>query len=123
MPCVWKRNCIIRTISARFTRVKDWGTRFGTGSTPSAAATAYPDKEALLPALTGGRDRLSAALGAMGETGLAEPLPDVRFRDSLPTIGHAVIHILSGHTALHLGQLVVWRRVLRLAVVTEPLNE
>lgn len=59
----------------------------------------------------------------MGDAGLAESLPDVRYRDKFPTIGHAVIHILSGHTALHLGQLTVWRHAMRLPLVVEPLNQ
>ena len=59
----------------------------------------------------------------MGEAGLAKPLPDVRYRDRFPSIGYAAVHILSGHTALHLGQLTVWRRAMGLANVSEPLNE
>jgi hypothetical protein len=101
----------------------DWEEKFGTGSTPVADESAYPDKEALLEALADGKSRLSAALQEMGDVGLAEPLPDVRYRDKFPTIGHAVIHILSGHTALHLGQLTVWRHAMQLPLVVEPLNQ
>jgi hypothetical protein len=100
-----------------------WGHTFGTGSTPIADPSAYPDKEALLRALDDGRQRLAAALTGKGEAGLVEPLPDARHRQRLPTIGHAVLHILASHTALHLGQLTVWRRVMGLEVVPEPLND
>ena len=81
----------------------DWGQHFGTGSIPVGDTAAYPDKEALLCALEDGKDRLTAALLAMEETDLSEPLPNVRYRKQFPTIGHAVVHILSGHTAMHLG--------------------
>ena len=100
----------------------DWGNRFGTGSTPIDDATKYPDKEKLLRTLDEAKAKLSAALEESGESGLTAPLPDVRYRDRFPTIGHAVIHILSGHTALHLGQLTVWRRAMRLDIVPEPLS-
>jgi hypothetical protein len=100
----------------------DWGQQFGTGSTPVADPNAYPSKAALLAALDDGKVRLTAALGKMTEGDLNQPLPDVRFRGQFPTVGHAVLHILSGHTALHIGQLTVWRRVMGLDVVPEPLN-
>lgn len=100
-----------------------WETLFTTGSTPVADAVVYPNKETLLKAIEDGRDRLAKAMTSIGAAGLAEPLPDARYRDRFPTIAHAAIHILSGHTALHLGQLTVWRRALGLGNVTEPLSE
>ena len=47
---------------------------------------------------------------------LARSLPAERYRDLLPTIGDAVLHILAGHTAIHLGQLKVWRRAAGLTI-------
>lgn len=101
----------------------EWEERFGTGSTPVADGAAYPEKEELLRVLDDGRQRLASALNELGETGLAASLPDERYRHRFPTIGHAVIHILSGHTALHLGQLTVWRHAMRLPLAVEPLNQ
>jgi phosphinothricin acetyltransferase len=101
----------------------DWEQRFGTGSTPVADAAAYPSKATLLGALGDGKERVVAALVSLGETGLARSLPDVRYRERFPTIGHAVTHILSGHTALHLGQLTVWRWAMGLKVVAETLDD
>ena len=43
------------------------------------------------------------------------PLPDKRFRDTFPTLGHAVLHILAGHVAVHVGQLGAWRRAMGMA--------
>ena len=101
----------------------DWETKFGTGSEPVSATDAYPDKASLLQVLEDSKERLFAVVRSLGEAGLAKPLPDVRYRDCFPTIGHAIVHILSGHTALHLGQLTVWRRGMKLGVATEPSSE
>ena len=100
----------------------DWQERFGTGSTPVCDTTQYPDKEALLSRIDEAKTKLSEGLHDLGDSGLTSPLPDIRYRDRFPTIGHAVIHILSGHTALHLGQLTVWRRAMGLSAKTEPLD-
>ena len=102
---------------------EDWEGKFGTGSTPVAAPSVYPDKESLLGILEDSKERLWSAIRFLGKAGLAKPLPDVRYQDQFPTVAHAVVHILSGHTAQHLGQLTVWRRTMNLAVTPEPLNE
>jgi len=96
-----------------------WDQQFGTGSTPVTDVTAYPDKAALLKALDDGQARLAAALTDLGQAGLSQPLPDVRYRDQLPTIGHAAIHILAGHTAMHVGQVAAWRKAMGLPAVVE----
>lgn len=101
----------------------DWEKRFGTGSTPVADPTAYPGKTSLLETLKDGQQRLTQRLKAMGEVAMAEPLPDVRYRDRIPTVGHAVLHILTSHTAMHVGQITVWRRAMGLTAVPEPLND
>ncbi len=94
----------------------DWAEKFGPGSKPVPNAEAYPDKTALLSLLDDGEQRLRRALAVKTDADLARPLPDDRYRDVLPTIGHAVLHILAGHTAIHLGQLKVWRRAAGLAI-------
>jgi hypothetical protein len=88
----------------------EWVARFGTGSIPVADRSAYPAKGALLDALTDAVNRVSARLTALGTEGLAAPLPDERYRALFPTVGHAVIHILLAHTAVHVGQVSAWRR-------------
>lgn len=37
-------------------------------------------------------------------------LLDERHRATYPTLAHAVLHVLVGHTAFHVGQLVAWAR-------------
>jgi len=98
---------------------EDWAARFGTGSVPTADRAAYPAKSVLLENLAEGQRRLVEALAATGEDGLAAPLPDERLHHLFPTLGHAVLHILTAHTAVHVGQISVWRR----AVGMGPLEE
>jgi hypothetical protein len=100
----------------------EWEAKFGTGSLPVEDATAYPSKVELLIAYDDGQHRLASRLKALERSDMALPLPDVRYRDQFPTVGHAVLHILSSHTALHLGQLTVWRRLMGLSVTPEPFD-
>ena len=88
----------------------DWVNRFETGSTPIDDRSVYPSKQQLLTTLADGRRRLEQQLRAIGDAGMNAQLPDERYRDMFPTVGHAVIHILASHAAVHVGQLSVWRR-------------
>jgi hypothetical protein len=90
----------------------DWAGRFGTGSTPVSSAEAYPSREALVAALEDAAGRVRAALAALPVSGTAAPLPDVRAREVLPTVGHALVQVLAAHTAFHAGQLSVWCRAI-----------
>ncbi|NQT14599.1 MAG: DinB family protein [Planctomycetes bacterium] len=101
---------------------EDWAKRFGTGTTPSCDPEAYPPKKDLLRALDEGQKRLVQRTSQMTVADLAQPLPAEGYRDRIPTVGHALLHILASHTAMHAGQLVVWRRAMGLPVVREPLN-
>lgn len=83
---------------------------FRPGSKPTADASRYPAKADLLKLLADGAARVEAAITALGPAGMAKPLPDVRFRKTLPTVGHAVVYSCCGHAALHAGLLVAWRR-------------
>lgn len=91
---------------------KDWGSRFGTGSIPRPEVGFNPTARELIERLNEAQARLERCVMNLPAGGLVEPLPDVRHRVALPTVGHAVIHILAGHTAFHLGQLSLWRRAL-----------
>jgi hypothetical protein len=97
----------------------DWKDRFGTGSQPTADRHVYPTKAELLAALENGRQRLSSRLNALGDAGMAAELPDERYRETFPTLGHAVVHILGGHAAVHVGQLSVWRRAAGYPMLSE----
>jgi hypothetical protein len=95
---------------------------FSPGSRPTPSASDYPKKAELLTALADGEARVAARLQSFGVGQLAMPLPDARRRDHLPSIGHAVVHILVGHTATHAGRLSVWRAALGLPPVAQPLD-
>lgn len=90
----------------------DWESQFGYGSSPTAVATQRPAKAALLAALAEASHRLQRALSEMNETALAEPLPDLKAREILPTKGHAMLQVVAAHTAYHAGQLAAWRRAI-----------
>jgi hypothetical protein len=97
---------------------EDWAQRYGTGSTPTAEACAYSARQELLDTLTDACRRVRERLSALDDAALRRPLPDERVRKILPTLGDAVLHVLVGHTAAHLGQLAVWRRAMGLPQVT-----
>jgi hypothetical protein len=98
---------------------EEWTTTYGTGSVPVADRAAYPSKESLLERLFDAERRLGERLSAIGEEGMAQPLPDERFRAMFPTLGHAVVHVLVAHTAAHIGQVVVWRRLMEYPPLTK----
>ena len=87
-----------------------WEQQFGTGSIPTSDRSAYPSKEELLAALADGQARVSNRLADLGDAGMSTALPDKRYKTKFPTVGHAVVHILTGHAAVHVGQISVWRR-------------
>jgi len=97
---------------------EDWEKRFGTGTTPVRGADAYPAKRELLDTLADAERRLCKRLLALDEAALRAPLPDEQHREMFPTLGHAVLHVLVGHTAAHVGQLAVWRRAMGLPPAT-----
>ena len=91
----------------------DWESRFGYGSSPDAAPVSPGwRKAALLASLADAGDRLRAVLLAIDERRLGDPLPDENARETLPTLGDALLQVVSAHTAFHAGQLAAWRRAI-----------
>jgi uncharacterized damage-inducible protein DinB len=89
----------------------DWEARFGYGSSP-ADAPASQGKAALLATLADASNRLRTVLLMTDESRLKDPLPDEKTREILPTIGDALLQVVSAHTAFHAGQLAAWRRAI-----------
>jgi len=89
-----------------------WVALFRTGSVPKSDPALYPTKTELLESLTDAQNRLAQRLSAMNDTDLAQPLPDKRYRDIYPSLGHAILHILTVHTSYHVGQISAWRRAM-----------
>ncbi len=91
----------------------DWEAQFGYGSAPATGPDSQGShKAALLESLADAADRLRAVLLATDESRLKDPLPDEKTREILPTLGDALLQVVSGHTAFHAGQLAAWRRAI-----------
>ena len=96
----------------------DWELHFGYGSSPDEVpAPQHSWKPVLLAALADASGRLRATLLTTDESRLADPLPDEKAREILPTVGDALLQVVSAHTAFHAGQLAVWRRAIGRAPV------
>ena len=88
-----------------------WKPLFGGGSQPSTDTSAYPSWDELLSEFRAGHEGLVAAVSGVGDEQLAGPNPNDRMRETLPTVQDFLSFVLTGHVAMHLGQLSTWRRV------------
>jgi hypothetical protein len=98
-----------------------WAGYFGTGSNPSQGQAGCPGRIQLLSTLDDSQKRLTNALKVITDADLARPLPDERHRHIFPTLGSAVLHILTIHAAVHIGQLSAWRRAMGLPPLNDPM--
>jgi uncharacterized damage-inducible protein DinB len=86
-----------------------WRDMFSMTVKPVADRSKYPAKAVLVKAFEDTHSRLvSVALAAKPET--LQQLPPERFRSRFPSLAHVVLHMLTNHEAVHLGQLSAWRR-------------
>jgi hypothetical protein len=86
-----------------------WREMFSLIAKPVADRSVYPPKAVLLKAFEDAHSRLvSVALASKPEV-LQQPPPE-RFRNRFPTLTHVMLHMLTNHEAVHLGQLSAWRR-------------
>jgi hypothetical protein len=98
---------------------QEWEKMFGTGSVATPDRSAYLSKAELLAALADGQARVSDRVTTLGDARMSGVLPDERYRATFPTLGHAVVHVLTSHAAVHVGQVSAWRR----AAGYQPLSE
>ena len=101
----------------------DWPPIFGTGSTPSADIENYPPKSSLIATFNQSVRRIENAVEGLTDQQLDAPLPDAEARQTLPTIAHALTHILIGHASVHIGQLTCWRAAMQLPHVPEQFDK
>ncbi len=101
---------------------ESWSSMFGAGTIPKSSLRAYPSKHQLHELLEDAQLRLTVAISNAPAAELSGPLPDEAYRAKLPTVGHALVHLLVGHASLHVGQLTVWRSAMRLPYVPEPFD-
>lgn len=86
------------------------GPKVDNTSKPIADPAAYPSRDDLIAALERGHARLAGAVAALSAEDLARPNPIERARGRFPTVGDALIFMMTAHEAIHLGQLSAWRR-------------
>ena len=92
----------------------DWAKRFGTGSVPVADIAVYDTKENALAMLADMQSRITRAVEALDDARFDQPFPDPSYHHVFPTVRHALTQVLVGHTAMHVGQVTVWRRAMGL---------
>ena len=90
----------------------NWEPLFGAGTPPTPGDTPFPTKNELLTELRASHAALAQAVRTIDPALLSQPNP-VPFpvvRRSFPTVGEMLAQLLTGHYALHLGQISAWRR-------------
>jgi len=87
---------------------------FGMKSTPSAAASDYPQRAMAIEAYRRSHDDAEQALQEADEGVFSEPAPLPRWRTAHPKIADMALMLMSKHESLHLGQLSAWRRAMGL---------
>ena len=88
-----------------------WKPLFGGGSKPTADASAYPSWDELLKVWRQGHTDVAALAPSVTADALGQPNPNERMKEALPTIEDFLSFVLTGHEAMHLGQLSTWRRI------------
>jgi hypothetical protein len=83
---------------------------FGSGSTPTSDAKAYPSKDAVLAYLHRSHERLIAAVNRASETDLATPLPPDYSGFAPDKLG--LLYSLAWHEGFHTGQINACRKAL-----------
>ena len=83
----------------------EWKELFNLASKPQPDRGQYPSKAALIEAYEKAYQRISKAVKAGRRKRSAREFPNPKLRATLPTVGVAMVHILTSHHGLHLGQL------------------
>lgn len=107
---VWAADLVPALLGPGSALDPSWAERFGNRTRPVADVSVYPSREDLLFELEKGHARASECVRHASPEVFGEPMPDPRYRGIMPTIGDAVVHILTTHEATHAGQLSAWRR-------------
>jgi hypothetical protein len=103
-------DSMIRIFDQPFSMPKEWVELFNVASKPTSGRASYPSKAALLQAYETAYARLTEAVRAAPPEAFDREFPNPKLRPTLPTVGVAMVHILTSHQGLHLGQLSAWRR-------------
>ena len=91
-----------------------WADLFRPGSKPSNVRGLYPSKDTLMQAFEKTYERLRERIAAATAEQLSRPTTNERAKRTLPTLREQLAFVLTGHVAIHLGQLSAWRRMIDL---------
>ncbi len=93
-----------------------WRDIFSLTAKPVSDRSVYLSKAVPVKAFEDAHIRLvTLALAAKPE--LLQQAPPERFRNRFPMLAHLMLHMLTNHEAVHLGQLSAWRRACGLPAV------
>lgn len=84
--------------------------KYGIGSKPSTTRSDYPSKDVLLAMLDTAHKSAIDAISANFAASADKPNPIEGFSKMAPTIGDAVVFLVTSHNAGHVGQVSSWRR-------------
>lgn len=88
-----------------------WSPRFGIGSEPATEQGDGPGWNELLSVWRQAHADLVKTVPGVSAEKLGEPNPNELMAHALPTMHDLLSFVLTGHEAMHLGQLSTWRRV------------
>ncbi|REK06715.1 MAG: DinB family protein [Planctomycetota bacterium] len=88
----------------------EWKALFNVPSQPQPERDKYPSKEELMAAYLANYQRIVDTVKAASPEDLDKEFPNPKLRASLPTVGVAMVHILTSHQGQHLVQRSAWRR-------------
>ncbi len=92
------------------TMSKEWKHLFNVPSQPQPEREKYPSKDELWDAYEKNYQRIVELVKAASPDDFDREFPNPKLRPLLPTVGVAMVHILTSHQGQHLGQLSAWRR-------------
>lgn len=92
---------------------EEWQDRFGMGSEclDDASGERYPDKAEIMAQFERGYAAALEATERAEDALFLAANPNEKMRERFPTVGTAIVFMLTTHTALHAGQVSAWRRM------------
>jgi len=80
------------------------------GSTPPTDRSAFPPRQEMIDVAKRYFGQAMERLATATSEQMRQEMPDPRIRPLLPTVGDAVVFLLTAHAAMHIGQIAAWRR-------------
>jgi hypothetical protein len=104
-------DAAVGRLGGQKTLADGWTQKYGPGSRLLAVRAEYPPKKELLLILEERFEHARRLAAVATKEHMAHPNPNPRMKAGLPTVGDSVAFLLTGHLAVHLGQLSAWRRM------------